>query len=250
MSIVEQMKLMNIMNDKLDMTTAYESYGTSPFAQIFTWSYFLTILVSFFTYISIPLTIYCYIALYVEKGNKAPEVEEVWAYFKFFFWRVSGSWILLGIGICIAFVMCLIPGFYLLPAFSLVVPIMVLENASLGYSFSRSFQLVKGNYWLVLGIIVVITIIFYTATMILVFPINIITVGSVLTTGHKLNSTYVILNSIAEHVAIIFYIINPIAAATCYYSLTEQKEGTGLMDRIDQLGRADTDQGQVSSEEY
>jgi len=250
MSIVEQMKLMNIMNDKLDVAKAYQNYGSSPFATIFTWSYFLTLLLNILTYTSIPLTIYCFITLYVEKGNTAPEVEEVWSYFKFYFWRVFGSGILLGIGFIIAFIMCVIPGIYLLPAFSLVVPIIVLENGTLGYSFSRSFQLVKDNYWLVLGIIVVVFIIYFTASFILVLPINIITVGSVVTTGHKLTTTYVILNSIAAHISIVFSIINPIAVAVCYYSLTEQKEGTGLMDRIEQLGKADNNQEQASSEEY
>jgi hypothetical protein len=157
------------------------------------------------------------------------------------------------VGLLIGFALCLIPGFYLWPAFSLVVPIIVFENTTLGYAFSRGFQLVKGNYWSTLGVLVISVIIVYVAVMIFVVPLSVLNVGSMLAAGHKLNSTYLILTSVATHICYVFYMMPMIAISLCYFSLTEQKDNTGLLDRINNLGNPnppDELDDQAPAEEY
>ena len=72
-----------------------------PFA-IFGLDYFLGLIFMLFGYISLQKAIFSFIALYKQKGNEAPSVEEVWGYFKYFFWRVFGSGILIVILLILA----------------------------------------------------------------------------------------------------------------------------------------------------
>lgn len=56
------------------------------------------------------------------------------------------------IAISIAFVMCILPALFLLPFFFLGLPILFFENKSAGEALSKSFELGKQNYGLLLGI--------------------------------------------------------------------------------------------------
>jgi len=58
-----------------------------------------------------------------------------------------------------------------------------------------------------------------------------------------------ILTSVLGHVALVLYILPVITIALCYFSLNEQKEGTGLMARINQIGENKADNN-LPAEEY
>ena len=63
--------------------------------------------------------------------------------------------ILAAIGIAIGFVLVIIPGLILLTWWCLIVPAIVMENKSVGESFSRSRELVRGHAWTVFGVVVI-----------------------------------------------------------------------------------------------
>ncbi|MGZ3776766.1 MAG: hypothetical protein ACXVI9_04060, partial [Mucilaginibacter sp.] len=123
--------------------------ATTPFNT----SYWLTVLFSVINSSVVMLTVYSYIALYREKGKEPPTVTEVWGYFRYFFFRIFFSNVVLDICIVLGFFICIFPGIYLLPILALVIPIMVMENASLSYAFNYSFKLIKENWWFVFGVL-------------------------------------------------------------------------------------------------
>lgn len=51
----------------------------------------------------------------------------------------------------VAFAMCLLPGFFIMPFLMLGYPILLFENASFSEALSKSFNLVKENYGVFLG---------------------------------------------------------------------------------------------------
>jgi hypothetical protein len=61
--------------------------------------------------------------------------------------------VLAAIGIGIGLLLLIVPGLYLLVRWALVVPVIVLEGRSAGESFTRSWELVRGHGWSVLGVI-------------------------------------------------------------------------------------------------
>ncbi len=70
--------------------------------------------------------------------------------------RVAAGSILAGLGIGVGFVLCIAPGLYLLTIWCLIVPVIVLERAPVTAAFTRSRDLVRGNGWNVLAVIVVV----------------------------------------------------------------------------------------------
>ncbi len=66
--------------------------------------------------------------------------------------------ILAGLGIALGLVLLIVPGLILLTWWSLIVPVIVLEEKAVGESFSRSRELVRGHGWTVFGVIIVTAI--------------------------------------------------------------------------------------------
>jgi hypothetical protein len=82
--------------------------------------------------------------------------------------------VIAGIAIGLGFVLLVIPGLVLLTFWCLIIPAIVVESKSAGESFGRSFGLVRGYFWRVLGIIVLtalITIAFEIVLAIVLSPL-------------------------------------------------------------------------------
>ncbi|WP_316812802.1 hypothetical protein [Pedobacter heparinus] len=225
----------------------------NPFAgginNLFTWNYFLVIFISMGTYTAITVSTLSFIALYIQKGKVAPNPEEVWAYFKYYFFRAFFSSIGVGLFLTFAFILCLLPGIYVFPAMSLFFPVMILENAGFIYTFNRSFKLLKNQWWLTAGVILVIWVIAYSCMMFASAPGFILTmVGTFIPGAKEWSKVMVIVGTILQYISYAFMMIPVIGVALCYFNLVEVQESSGLMDRINQFGEEKN--GDTSLEEY
>src|SRR4051794_35299559 len=81
--------------------------------------------------------------------------------------RVAGASILLGLAIVIGLILLIAPGLYVMTIWCLVVPIIVLEGAGVGAAFTRSRELVRGNGWNVLGVIVLVILLLLGVSIVL-----------------------------------------------------------------------------------
>jgi hypothetical protein len=223
----------------INLRESQNLYGQEgPFA-IFTPTYFLGIFFSVFGYISLNVTILSYIAIYKQKGNQPAALEEVWGYFKYFFWRAIGSGILTFLLLLVATLCCFFPGIYLYPIMSLVIPIIVFENASFGYAFNKSFKLISNNWWLTFGVIFVIGLIVGFASAIINVPIAVISMVNIFThigKGSEVSVLLSVLTAVCQLVSHVLYVLPIIAISLCYFNLSEQLDGTGLIARINQIG--------------
>ena len=70
-----------------------------------------------------------------------------------------GVAILSGLGIVIGLVLLVVPGLYLATLWAVAVPVIVIERAGVGGSFSRSSELTDGRRWRVFGALLVMGII-------------------------------------------------------------------------------------------
>jgi hypothetical protein len=68
--------------------------------------------------------------------------------------RIAGASILAALGIGIGLLLLIVPGLYLMTIWSLIIPVIVLEDARALESFGRSQRLVSGYGWNVFGVIV------------------------------------------------------------------------------------------------
>lgn len=245
----------------LNMTTMFDfTQGANNYSmEKHTISYFVSVIIMIFilviTQACINLVTTCYISIYLQNKKQQPTVAQVWGYFKYYFWRVFGATILLGFLICIGSLFCLIPGIYLSIVFSLVIPIMVIENASFGYAFNRSFKLISGNWWFTFGVLIVVSLIVGIANNVAGIPLGIIPVVSKFVSNVNITTPLIIFFSVLRNLLFVTYSIMSIAVTLCYFDLTEQKEGTGLMSRIENFGTPDTEDEELGpspepAEEY
>ncbi|WP_316806052.1 hypothetical protein [Pedobacter agri] len=231
--LVYQYKMVNIINT---IGNGRSTRGLG-LGSIYGLEYFLSLLFSLATYASMTVAILSFITLYVQKGNQAPTTEEVWGYFKYYFFRVFGSAIVLILMLIVAFIFCLVPGFYLFPFIAMMFPIMVIENGTFGYSFSRSFKMIQDNFWVTFGTLIVVWIIVYACMSMVVLPTTLFGMIGMFTskTPHMslpLSMATTVLQSLCQ----VFTIIPVITISLSYFSLLEQKENTGLMERITNFG--------------
>jgi hypothetical protein len=68
---------------------------------------------------------------------------------------VIAAGVLAAIAIGIGFLLLIVPGLFLLTIWSMLVPVIVIEGRSSGEAFTRSREVVRGNGWSVLGLIII-----------------------------------------------------------------------------------------------
>lgn len=190
-------------------------------------------------YIAVMVMVLCYMVLYKKNHNTVPTSEEMWGYFKYYYLRILGVTIVLTILMAAGFVFCLIPGIYLSVIFALVAPIMIIENTTFGYAFNQSFKLIKDNWWVTFGVFVVVYIILYVVDMTISLPATILGAGSILfhiKEAKALTLPLAIFSAVIETIKYVFHMILIVATGLVYFNLTESKEGTGLLERINEFG--------------
>jgi len=92
----------------------------------------------------------------VQDGRRDHSVGELLRSVEPVFWPLLAVSLLFAIGVGIGFVLLIIPGLILIVIWSVVAPVTVLERPGVFAAFGRSRELVRGNGWNVLGVIVLV----------------------------------------------------------------------------------------------
>ncbi|MBL4675341.1 MAG: hypothetical protein JKY70_03925 [Mucilaginibacter sp.] len=248
---LQQYKMMKAFEDVQQQTTpTYDSVnGTTMFGV----NYFIGLFLIMLAGTLLTLSVISYMALYKQKGSIKPTSAEVWAYIKYYVGRSLLNTLVMIILLPLAFVLCIVPGFYLAPIIALILPIIVFENGSFSYAFNRSFQLIKNNWWLTAGAMFVSWIIAYFIMAAISLPASIIGMSTILfrptTALHNMGLAAVIVTVLVQMVAMLVYIVPTVTLSLCYFNLAETKEGTSLLERINNLGN-NADQQNLPAEEY
>lgn len=203
-------------------------------------TYTTTHLVSFITtmlaYMVIVCSVNAYVAVYLENSHKKPTLAEVWSYLTYYFWRVTGGLLLSYFVLILGFLLCVVPGIWLIPISSLIIPVIIIENSGFNYAMDRSIKLVKDNWWFTFGVIFVSGIIAMIPGYFVGIIIALVGGASVYFSTGQVGSSFGLGLSLIQVFLQILYIFPVLAATICYLSLVEEKEGVGMMDRIAAFG--------------
>lgn len=203
-------------------------------------SLFLSVLVTMVATVFITIIPVVYIKLYMEKKSNDITVNEVWIRSKNLFFKVYSAEIGVAIIVGFAFLLLIIPGIYVSIAFSLVPVILVMEESSFSESIGRSSRLISGHWWLTLGLIIVLYIVYIVISFVLNIPIYALTFISALTSSDP--GAFIIqpdwkmkIATAISSISYLFYALFTMGLTFHYFSLKEKKEATGLFEKIDSI---------------
>lgn len=213
----------------------------SFYGSLFSGSRLIGMIFQLLAYVLTSLVTFSYIRLYREQRAEGKiEVGAVWAEVQ----QYIGSGVLLSIAstfiIGFAFVLLVLPGVYVAIVLTLAPAILVFERQDAGQSISRSFKLISGNWWATAGLVFVMWIITMILSMVFTLPAGIL--GGLFGAGvvKDISILAAVLTALASVGGSILQGISATATAFQYFSLVEEKEGTGLSSQIDSIGQGAT----------
>jgi hypothetical protein len=144
--------------------------------------------------------------------------------------------------------------FYLVVAFSMLIPVNTIEDRPFPFAYRRSIELVMGRWWYTLGVTVVLFLIYYFFAMIIGFVSTMVSGLSSVNfldpnaASQIFTKKYFLVSGLSAIVQQIFYLLIHVGLGIHYFSLREDKDGTGLEARLDQLGNDSRKNGHPDEE--
>jgi hypothetical protein len=211
--------------------------GVNFWDQIFRIDVLLIILSAMLTFVSMSVVLGAYMKFYAQNDGTPPSIDDIWSIFKRYFFKVLFYSIPVFLLIAFGSIFCFVPGIYLwvvLVPFSLVV---IIEESNFGDSFSRCFELIRENFWTSFAIYLISWIIYNLCGLIIGGVVSAVMGLAGYLTTENLSKTNVYISSFLNIFSYSFYMIFFISAALNYFNLVEAKDGTGILNRIDNIGR-------------
>ena len=195
-----------------------------------------------------------FVVLYQARGPGGFEVEDVWRQARRSVWKVLGTVLLLAVFFVVPAVIVIIPCLgalaylvgvvYFTAALSLAFIVQAQEEAGVFASLGRSRALVRDRFWPTLGVAFVSGIIYYALSVCFAMPSLVLTGLTAFhgIEGEAVPGVYGVLMKLFGVAAtlggLLTYAVPLVALAFQYFSLVEQKERTGLMERVEAMAQA------------
>ncbi len=235
-----------VVQSSISLTSMMDE--SDPFAGVFAmYSRMMPVFVLFFlTNALVIAALYEYMTLY--KTNTPEQITPgmVWNEIKKDYFQLLLAVFVISIIVSFGFLFFIIPGFFLGAALSLIFIIIVYEQKGFGHAFQRSFQLTSGNYLSSIGLLFVMTILYFLIALLFSLPGTILggIEGFLLATDDvSLRDSSLafkilfilaqVLNTIGTQLASTVILI---AIGFQYFNLLEKKEAAGLMESIHTIG--------------
>ncbi len=196
----------------------------------FTGTLFIMLLISFFQNVMLYTYISAYIKTLSHEGFGNVKIQQIWSEMKQIYWPNAGGLFLGSIIIVIGFFLIFFPGIYLAVALYPLFAIIVFEEKGVLQSISRSFELIKGNWWLAFGLIIIMGIILITLVAVLTFFFQYL--YGFIAGGTSLFVLNNVTNSLLDVFSSLFFISTPIFL---YGHLIAKKEQPELVNKIAEI---------------
>jgi hypothetical protein len=196
-------------------------------------------------YVSSLIVVYEYMRLYESKSDYTTiEVADLWEGVKAKYILLMVTLLILFIIACVGMVLLVLPGIYVIIAFSLIAPIMIIEKKGFAEAFSRCFTLIWEKWWSTFGLILVTSIIAGVMALIFVIPQSVFS-AIILLHGKDAVDQAPLWQQVGMIISSIIYSLGAgllqaivfIAVAFQFYNLIERKEAKGLMNKIESFGK-------------
>ncbi len=163
------------------------------------------------------------------------------------FWSFIGLGILVVLIFFVSIMLCFFPVIYTWVVLSLAFPIMVFERRGVTDSIGHCFTLIKDHWFNTFGVLFVVGLLVYILSMIFAVPgliYQFVKMGTSIgqedptaVIGIFSDPIYFVLNVLSYTGQFVLSSVTLIASVLIYFDLNEQKNLTGTLERIDNLGQ-------------
>ena len=203
--------------------------------------YFMLVLLMLLLYVTMQVVLGAYIKYYLENDGKQPGIDDVWTTFKRYFFKVLLFSIPFSLLTILGIFLCIAPGVYCWVLFTPFPLIAMIEDETFVGTYERCLQLLKENFWISFAIYLVGYLIYYISNSIFAGLGAVILGVSAYFSTENISDTLGIVTSFLSIFSYCFYIVYFISISLHYFSLVEQHDGTGLLNRINDIGINRTD---------
>lgn len=235
-----------------DLNQLFDLIGSSTITGEFPTRFGFSVFLGSFVFLVISILFYAVyfatinysIQSYIETGEiDIQEVSgKVWKKWSGFFGLTFMSTMLMVIG----FVLCFVPGIYLMVPLSIVFSVMAFEGFNATESIRYSLKLIRHNWWISFFTLFIIGLIYYLGSSLFQIPAMIYALVQTFTMAQEIsgdfnvldiyNLPYFILTLIGALARFVLYGIVIIATVFIYFNLNEKHNQTGAFESIEKLG--------------
>jgi hypothetical protein len=155
-----------------------------------------------------------------------------------------------GLLIMLGFILCVAPGIWLFIVFTILYAVRSIEGAGIIDSMKRSYQLIRGRWWITAGLFTVMLIIAYMLSGIFSLPALILMFTSGILTDQEhlfamslpVRSAYILLSMLSNLASVIGSASIYIMAALYYFNLIESQPATGIQRKMESIGKTNVEQ--------
>ena len=205
------------------------------FTQTLSPSLFVVIFFTVFINLTIALIVFSHVIEYEENHQRPITLTSIWERIEVDLFSGMGLWFTMAFLLLIASTFLVIPGIYLAIPFLIALLIHMREGTSIPDTLRRSLSLYKGQWWVGFGLVAVLLLIQLAfafgmgLSVILLYRF----LPPVIVISFK-GFVNVLVSVVGSFATAVMYV----AMALQYYNLLEQKEGIGLLNRVEAIGQA------------
>jgi hypothetical protein len=186
-----------------------------------------------------------------EEGNRNITPEIVSNRLKNYIGKGIGYTIVTFIFVLIATLFFLIPGIYVGVSLSFMYMVMMRENLDLGDTFRRCFYLIKDKWWSTFGLLIIVGIISSIIGYVFQIPTLIVTLSSFFKIGDGMNDIWMTIGGVISTIgSMLVQSLVLVAIVFQYYNLVERREGSGIINSINNIGKTDIPRTDQKEEEF
>lgn len=228
----------------------------------------LAYILSIFVFASFATAVLVYMRLYSSAGLKKPTLQEVAQlyikkvfilFFNLLLFFILMMVVLFMVGlifgmihVVLAVLAYIVLFFYGIALFAHFMPAIVMEDAPFGQAFGRCFTLSKDTFWPTLGFVVILGIIWLIIGSIVNLIIQMtVNAGNFLDVmqGREMDTNMFVLSATLTSVfGMIFQLIPHVGTNINYCSIVEEKEGTDIETRIEEIGVDNNPHGHIEEQ--
>lgn len=209
----------------------------ATYAQFLTFQFFIANFLIGLALFIVMLYTTCYMAEYAKSVDGKVNTSNVWPKVFGAILPVFAASILYSILVIVGSILCIIPGIMIFVYLYFYMYVYIVEDRSVVDSLQRSYELVKGNWWVTFGYLIVFGIISFLLSLIFSIPTLFVTIGTLMDIKFFTGDVFIYITSFISSIGeVLVYPIVYIAGGVMYFSYRNQLEGLDMESDIDNIG--------------